>query len=136
MRIRICWLSSFAFRHRGRRIQLRGKPQSALDAHTAARQQPCLHLFACLRVSIGSQCRRNGDDFVLRDHFRSERNVRGHSGYTLRGRPPPLELTSPLCGIIPTLLPDRRNYSIGGSSANSRVSSRLGSIKGSGAPSA
>lgn len=52
--------------------------------------------------------------FVLRDHFRNKRNVRGYSGYARRGRPLPLELTSPLCGLIPTLLPDRSFYSIGG----------------------
>lgn len=52
----------FFFRCRERLIKLRGKPQSSLNAHTAARQQPYLHLFACLRVSILSQCRRNWDD--------------------------------------------------------------------------
>lgn len=56
----VFWL--FFFRCRERLIKLRGKPQSSLNAHTAARQQPYLHLFACLRVSILSQCRRNWDD--------------------------------------------------------------------------
>lgn len=64
--------------------KLRWKRQSYLNAHTAARQQPRLHLFACFRVSIFVTMSAKLRWFVLRDHFRSERNVRGHSGYTRR----------------------------------------------------
>lgn len=95
-------------------IKLRWKRQSSRNARSAARQQPYFPLVGVLRVSIFlSQCRRNWDDSFYVIHFGNKRNVRGYSGYALRGRPPPSELTSPLCGLIPTLPPDRSYYSTG-----------------------